>query len=278
MQLAYAIARQTGGGAAPSPTTSGTPDAPALTRADSALHASALFNPAAITAPQAGGFTADPFGVYHSWSPQSGDQLNPINGIIGTLAVLWDMVADADTVHDARWHAKFSVNPNAVQQLAFAPAASPYIYSYYPSVSTPIPIVRNEELTLIDAQIQLGLGNFAAATTLINTVHQQAGGFATPLVITAAYTNVRDALLKEQRISTILEGSGDRGYLDSQVYGMAAVSDTTWNATSGPDAAAVVSATAALGSKPVDLHTLVDPPPSTEADGRGGNYTLTCSP
>jgi len=51
---------------------------------------------------------------------------------------------------------------------------------------------------------------------------------------------------------------------------MAAVSDTTWNATSGPDAAAVVAATNALGAKPTDLHTLVDPPPSTEADGRGG--------
>jgi starch-binding outer membrane protein, SusD/RagB family len=277
LEYAYAIARHTGGNAAPSPIASGAPDATALTRADSALHASALFNPAAITAPQTGGFTSDAFGVYHSWSPQSGDQLNPINGIIGTLAVLWDMVADADTVNDARWHAKFAVNPNAVQQLAFAPAASPYIYSYYPTVSTPIPIVRNEELTLVDAQIQLGLGNLGAATSLINTVHQQAGGFATPLVIAAAYTNVRDALLKEQRISTILEASGDRD-ISIRMYGMATVSDTTWNATSGPDAVAVASATAALGAKPVDLHTLVDPPPSTEGDGRGGSFTLTCSP
>jgi hypothetical protein len=62
------------------------------------------------------------------------------------------------------------------------------------------------------------------------------------------------------------------------MYGMATVSDTTWNATSGPDAAAVAGATAALGAPPVDLHTLVDPPPSTEADGRGGNYTLACTP
>jgi starch-binding outer membrane protein, SusD/RagB family len=276
LELAYAIARNAAG-TAPTPTSSGTPDASALTRADSAAHASALFNPGALTTPQSGGFTDDAFGVYHSWSAQSGDQLNPINGEIGTLAVLWDMVADVDTVNDARWHAKFAVNPNAVQQSSFAASASPYIYAYYPTVATPIPIVRNEELTLVDAQIQMGLGNLSNAITLINDVHQQVGGFSSPLVIAANYVAVRNALLKEQRISTILEGSEDRT-IALRMYGMATVSDTTWNATSGPDAAAVAGATAALGAKPTDLHTLVDPPPSTEADGRGGSFTLACTP
>jgi hypothetical protein len=275
LELAYAIARNSGG-TAPTPTSSGTPDASALGRADSAMHASALFSPGALTTPAPGGFTDDAFGVYHSWSAQSGDQLNPINGEIGTLAVLWDMVADVDTVNDARWHAKFAVNPNTVQQSSFAASASPYIYAYYPTVSTPLPIVRNEELVLVDAQIQLGLGSLANAVTLINDVHQQAGGFGSPLVIATNYVAVRNALLKEQRISTILEGSEDRT-IALRMYGMEVVSDTTWNATSGPDAAAVAGATSALGAKPTDLHTLVDPPPSTETDGRGGSYTLTCS-
>lgn len=275
LELAYAIARNSGG-TAPTPASAGTPDALALGRADSAMHASALFSPGALTTPAPGGFTDDAFGVYHSWSAQSGDQLNPINGEVGTLAVLWDMVVDVDTVNDARWHAKFAVNPNAVQQSSFAASASPYIYAYYPTVSTPLPIVRNEELVLVDAQIQLGLGNLPNAVTLINDVHQQAGGFGSPLVIAANYVAVRNALLKEQRISTILEGSEDRT-IALRMYGMAAVSDTTWNATSGPDAAAVAGATSALGAKPTDLHTLVDPPPSTETDGRGGSFTLTCS-
>jgi hypothetical protein len=277
LELAYATARNAVG-TAPTATTAGSPFAPALTRADSALHASALFSPGSLSPPPAGGFTNDGFGVYHSWSAQSGDQLNPVNGVIGTLAVLWDMVADVDTVNDLRWHAKFAVNQNLpVQQSSFAASASPYIYNYYPTVATPIPIVRDEELTLVDAQIQLGLGNLTAATTLINDVHQGAGGFGTPLVIPADYLDVRNALLKEQRISTILEASEDRT-ISLRMYGMATVSDTTWNATSGPDALAVAGATAALGAKPVDLHTLVDPPPSTEADGRGGSYTLTCTP
>ncbi len=93
---------------------------------------------------------------------------------------------------------------------SFAGSASPYIYAYYPATGTPLPIVRNEELMLVDAQIKLGLGQLAAAITLINDVHQGAGGFASPLAITPDYVDVRNALLKEQRISTILEGSEDR--------------------------------------------------------------------
>jgi len=247
----------------------------ALTRADSAIKASALFNPTALAPPAAGGYVAgDPFTVSHAWSAQSGDQVNPINGQIGTMAVLWDLVADVDTAHDARWHAKFGVNPNAVQQSSFNGTASPYSYTYYGSPSSPTPIVRNEELTLIDAQIQLGLGNFASAITLINDVHQGAGGFAGALAIAPTFTAVRDSLLKEQRISTALDGSEDRT-ISIRMYGLAAVADTTWNATNGPDAAAAASARAAVGAFS-DLHTTVLPPPVTESDGRGGTYTVTC--
>lgn len=273
LEYAYAIAR--GSGAGPTPTTAGSPNVPALQSADSAIKASALFNPSAITTPPPGGFVAgDPYTVSHAWSAQSGDQVNPINGVTGTLAVLWDLVVDVDTVNDARWHAKFGVNPNAVQEPTFNGVASPYIYSYYSSPSTPTPIVRNEELALVDAQIQLGLGNFAAAITLINDVHQQAGGYATPLSIAATYTAVRDSLLKEQRISTVLEGSEDRT-ISIRMYGMPAASDTTWDATSGPDATAAATAMASLGAF-TDLHTTVLPPPATEVDGRNGSYTITC--
>ena len=58
-----------------------------------------------------------------------------------------------------------------MQELSFSGAASPYIYAYAGTPTSPIPIVRNEELTLVDAQIQLGLGNYATAITLINDVH-----------------------------------------------------------------------------------------------------------
>jgi hypothetical protein len=275
LEYAYAIARQDG--ASPTPTSAGSPNAAALTRADSALKASALFAPTSLTPPAPGGFVyGDAFTVSNAWSAQSGDQVNPINGQIGTMAVMWDLVADVDTVNDARWLAKMSLNPNKVQQSTFNGVASPYIYSYYSAPASPTPIVRNEELTLVDAQIQLGLGNLGGAITLINNVHQEAGGFTSPLSIAATYTAVRDSLMKEQRISTVLEGSEDR-LIAIRMYGMEAVSDTTWNATSGPDAAGYATAKSSIGAF-TDLHTTILPPPASEGDGRGGSYTLQCSP
>ena len=140
----------------------------------------------------------------------------------------------------------------------------------YATVNSPIPIVRAEELALVRAQIQLGLGNFANAIALINQVHMQAGGFATPLSIAPTYTAVRDSLLKEQRISTVFEASGDR-MIALRMYGLEAVADTTWQATSGPDAVA-----AKANSATVDYHQTISPPPFQELTARGGSWTTTC--
>ncbi len=65
-----------------------------------------------------GGFKPDAHTVTHDFSPQSGDLANPVNGAIGTEAVLNDFLADVDTVNDLRFKAKFIHNPNPVQQQA----------------------------------------------------------------------------------------------------------------------------------------------------------------
>jgi hypothetical protein len=106
------------------------------------------------------------------------------------------------------------------------------------------------------------MGHFAAAITLINQVHQQAGGFASPLSIASTYTAVRDSLLKEQRISTVFEASGDRT-ISLRMYSLETVADTTWQSHAAP-------------AGDVDLHTTVVPVPSTEIEGRGGVYSITC--
>ena len=142
----------------------------------------------------------------------------------------------------------------------------------YAQVSSPMPIVRAEELELVRAQIQLGMNQLANAITMINHVHMKAGGFATPLTIAATYTAVRDSLLKEQRISTVMEASGDR-MIALRMYHLESVADTTWQATSGPDGA--VDATL-VGA--VDYHTTVVPVPVEEYTIRGGNYSPVCTP
>lgn len=274
LELAYAIARGTGGN--PTPTSAGTPNVAALTRADSAIKASALFAPTMLGPFPASGFsTAFDNGVYHVFSAQSGDIVNPINGVIGTLVLLWDLAIDVDTLHDLRWAAKVTpINPALIQEATFNAIAYPATYSGYPNVSTPMPIVRNEELTLVDAEIQLGLGNEAAAMTLVNDVHEEVGGYTTPIVATT-YTAVRDSLLNEMQISTLLEGSDDRT-IAIRFYGLPAVVDTTWDATAGPDAVAVASVEVASGAPVTDLHTTVIPIPTSELNARAGVYTLSC--
>jgi starch-binding outer membrane protein, SusD/RagB family len=268
LELAYAIARNApaGSGARPTASTPGLPNVAALTRADSAMTASALYS-VPLAPPTAGGFSENSAGVYWDWSSISGDQPNPFQSGIGTWQTLVYLVGDVDTLHDARWQAKFVPQPASlplqITTLAFMTHED--LYDYYPSPSTPMPIIRNETMHLERAQIQLGLGNLAEAITLINDVHQQVGGFASPLSIASTYTAVRDSLLKEQRISTVNEPSGDRT-ISLRMYGLQAVADTTWSS----------AAAKAANEAHTDLHTTILPVPVTEIEGRGGTYNPTC--
>lgn len=265
LELAYAIARNSAA-SHPTPTTPGAPDAAALTRADSAMTASALYN-VPLTTPAPGGFTENGAGVYWDFSSTSGDLPNGFNQQLGTYQTLVYLVADVDTLHDARWLAKFIPQPSSypLQITADAFMTHEDLYDYYSTPSTPMPIIRNETMYLERAQIQLGLGNLAQAITLINDVHQQAGGFASPLTIASTYTAVRDSLLKEQRISTVAEPSSDRT-ISLRMYNLEAIADTTWSS----------QAAKAAGEAHTDLHTTVLPVPVSEVEGRGGTYTVTC--
>ena len=264
LELAYAKARNNPA-THPTPTFAGVPAADALAHADSAITASALFS-VPLTPPAPGGFVENAAGgVYWDFSSQSNDLPNPINSAITLYRTLQYVIADVDTVNDQRFLGKFVPNTYPLQIPGDAFMSSNWLYFAYPAPNSPIPIIRNESLVLYRAQVQLGLGNFAAAITLINQVHMQAGGFATPLTIASTYTAIRDTLMKEQRISTVFEASGDRT-ISLRMYGLEAAADTTWSSAKAPKPPATG----------VDLHTTVIPIPTTEVEGRGGTYTVTC--
>jgi hypothetical protein len=254
LQLAYAIARSAPG-TAPGLTSPGSPDVTALTRADSAATASALFTPTALSPEPTSGWTDAADGVFWDYSAQAGDLVDPLNSQQGVWVTLRTLVADVDTLNDARWKAKFGQNQFALQLSQYAPITVPTLYNAYATTATPIPIIRSEGLVLDDAQIQLGLGNFANAITLINDVHTQVGGFGSGLTIAANYTAVRDSLMKEERIATVFESSNDR-LISIRMYNLQAAADTTFGAQ--------------------DLHTTVIPVPTSELQGRGGQYAVTC--
>jgi starch-binding outer membrane protein, SusD/RagB family len=257
LQQAYAVARSPGG-TPPTPTTPGSPLASALTSADAAIHATFLFNPAALGPPTSGDF-ADPLAVYHSYSSASGDQVNPVTFSVGqtTNVFVLDTVADEIAAGGDNRAVKLivnSANPTSPCTGCNDIVVKHMTLGFYQTASSPIPIIRNEELVLIEAMIQLGLGNFSNAVTSINAVRTNVGGVA-GYAGALAYVPIRDQILHELRASNIGE-PGEERIMAVRNYGLQGPTTTTWGST--------------------DTHATVLPIPISESGPRNGNITRSC--
>ncbi len=86
-------------------------------------------------------------------------------------------------------------------------ATSTLGFSIWPTVSSSIPIIRNEELILIRAEAELATGNKAGAITDINQVRVNSGGLP-PTTLTAASPDddILMGILYEKRYSLMMEG------------------------------------------------------------------------
>jgi hypothetical protein len=250
LELAYAIARSPGG-TPPTPTAPGSPDHAALLRADSALHASALYSSTNLAPPVAGGFN-DALAVYEDFSGQSGDLPNQyLLAYQTTFYVLKEAMADIDPA-DKRL---VKIIPAAgAAGTAYGLVASPNTVGMYPQSNSPMPIIRNEELNLFEAQIRLGLGDIPGAINAINAVRVNVGGLPALSAAGQTYVSVRNQILKELRASTIAEPGGDR-VAALRDYGLPAMADTTW------------------GTK--DTHATVETLSVSDAEGRPNTH-YTC--
>ena len=259
LQYAYATTRVPGGGAAATPTTAGAPLLSALTAADSAVHASNLYNPGALTPPTAGDFT-DPLAVYHSFSSTSGDLNNPVTFAVGqtTNVFVLDTVAAEITAGGDLRATKLIVSSTAPNSeagpVANAQAANDITIGFYESAASPVPIIRNEELVLIEAAIQLGEGNLATAITSINAIRTNVGNVP-PYTTPVTYVGVRNQLLHEMRASNIGE-PGEERIMAIRNYGLQTAETTTWGTT--------------------DTHATLLPIPIQESGPRNGNITPSC--
>jgi hypothetical protein len=258
LELAYAIARSPGG-TPPTLTSAGSPDATALTRADSALHASALYSPAALAPPTPGDFS-EALAVYQDFSGASGDIANPWQGTYLTTAyMLLETIADIEPA-DLRLN-KVILAQDTAAGTPYAPGvASEYTFGMYQNPTSPMPIIRNEELNLFEAQIRLGLNDIPGAVNAINAVRQNVGGLAPIKAAGQTYFTMRNQILHELRASTMGEPNGDR-VAAIRDYGMPTVTDTTWSN---------------IPKKGPDLHTTVEPFPITDVTTRNGNTSYTC--
>ena len=138
-------------------------------------------------------------GVYHDYGTASGDLRNPLFNQARTLRAHPSVISGAEA-GDARL-AKVVVGEEA----SLGGITSNLEFAVYSSNSDPIPILTNEELILLRAEANLGLGagGLVAASRDINYIRRVAGGL--PLRVHASVAAALDDLLYNKRYSLLWE-------------------------------------------------------------------------
>jgi hypothetical protein len=96
-------------------------------------------------------------------------------------------------------------------------ATSTFGFSIWPTTSSPIPIIRNEELILLRAEAKLATGDKAGAIADLNVVRQGSGGLpASTLTAASSTDSVLTGILYEKRYSLMMEG---HRWVDMRRYG-----------------------------------------------------------
>ncbi len=148
-------------------------------------------------------------GVWHVYSTGAGDRLNPLFEVPTSPSIklrahpMYKAQAEpgdqryTSKIFDRSGDASFDPAPAAGNGLSSA-----LVVTVSSNSTAPLPIIRNEELLLIRAEANIGLGNLAAAEADINAVRAAAG--LGGITLTAA--NAVDQLLHERMYSLFMEG------------------------------------------------------------------------
>jgi hypothetical protein len=154
-------------------------------------------------------------GVYDTYGP-SPDSPNGLTQATNTnlyahMSFQTDVQLKANGQPDDRYTAKIRTGlpPRSGPANSDGPvsATSTLGFSIWPTVSSSIPIIRNEELILIRAEAELATGDKAGAIADLNQVRVNSGGLP-PTTLTAASPDddVLMGILYEKRYSLMMEG------------------------------------------------------------------------
>jgi starch-binding outer membrane protein, SusD/RagB family len=189
-------------------------------------------------------------GVYHIYSTGSGDLANG-NYDPSVYRANPRVLSEAEA-GDQRL-SKVRRDPSQRKENADGSVASDILFTNPAGPTSPLPILTNEELLLIQAEVLWGLNRDAEALTLVNTIRQRAGGLAAVSPFPNRTALLRE-ILKQKRYSLLFE-SGAR-LVDARMFGL-------FNE---------------LGNelRPPGPGPRVIPFPQAEIDARGGD--LACQP
>jgi hypothetical protein len=153
-------------------------------------------------------------GPTHIFSSAAGDALSTLfAALTGTVRAHPSVLSGAETGPngiDARYTAKVTTTTTASDQ----GVSSNLGFIVYPTNTSPLPIIRNEELILLRAQANHGLGNLDAAGRDVNFVRTKSGNLAPKTY--ATLDDVLNDLLYNKRYSLLYE-TGTR-WLDMRFY------------------------------------------------------------
>jgi hypothetical protein len=173
-------------------------------------------------------------GVYHVYSSSTGDVLNGLDPVTNTtLYAHMSYLTDAVT-GDRRLSKLVSGLParqGPVTSAGPTSATSTIGFQVYPTSASNVPVIRNEELILLQAEVYLGLNNPGAAIAAYNTTRVTSGGLA-PSSLTAGSpaSSILAEIMYEKRYSLMLEGMR---WVDMRRYGL--LSQLPLDVPSGPN-------------------------------------------
>jgi starch-binding outer membrane protein, SusD/RagB family len=151
-------------------------------------------------------------GVYFTYSATlPGDAANPLfQDPASAIQVVHPFVTDsvekkADSTFDNRYLAKVIDRGSSIS--SGNGLASDKSWNRYPTPSSSVPIIRNEELVLLRAEANLGKANNALAATDINAIRVKSGGLPEiPTLAAQTSAVILSQLFKQRFYSLLYEG------------------------------------------------------------------------
>lgn len=152
-------------------------------------------------------------GVYHSFGTGSGDATNGLFQGSDPQIVAFPTMDDDAEPGDERAAAKLEIldDPKTLEGVS-----SNLRFRIYNSLTSPVPLIRNEELILLRAEARWFTGDIPGALSDLNFIRNTSGGLP-DIVTPATDEQFIDALLYERQFSLLFEG-GHR-WIDHRRFG-----------------------------------------------------------